>query len=79
MSGTPPSRALYDMAALAIIKNSAWAQTREIAAPTLHGMEWIDRPQNPRKIVIWEHFDRSAILSDFFSTMYDYELTDIVQ
>ena len=79
MSGTPPSRALYDMAALAIIKNSAWAQTREIAAPMLHGMEWIDRPQNPRKIVIWEHFDRSAILSDFFSTMYDYELTDIVQ
>ena len=45
----------------------------------LHGMEWIDRPQNPRKIVIWEHFDRSAILSDFFSTMDDYELTDIVQ
>ena len=77
MSGEPPSRALYDMAALAIIKNPVWAQAREIAAPVLNGKEWIDRPQNPRKIVIREHFDRCAILSDFFSTIEDYELTDI--
>ncbi len=79
MSGTPPSRALYDMAALAIIKNPAWAQAKEIAAPILHGKDWIDRPQNPRRIVIREHFDRSAILSDFFSMMHDYELADIAQ
>ncbi|OUV59891.1 MAG: nucleoside hydrolase [Cellvibrionales bacterium TMED122] len=77
MSGTPPSRALYDMAALAVIKNPSWAKTREIAAPKLHGMEWIDRSQNPRKIVIWEHFERSAILNDFFSTIDNYELTDV--
>ena len=25
LSGTPPSRALYDMAAVAIVKNPAWA------------------------------------------------------
>ena len=79
MSGAPPSRALYDMAALAIIKNPAWAQAKEIAAPILHGKDWIDRPQNPRRIFIREHFDRSAILSDFFSTMHDYELADIAQ
>ncbi len=79
ISGTPPSRALYDMAALAVIKNPSWAKTREIAAPKLHGMEWIERSQNPRKIVIWEHFERSAILSDFFSTIDNYELTDVAQ
>ena len=79
MSGTPPSRALYDMAALAVIKNPSWAKTREIAAPKLHGMEWIERSQNPRKIVIWEQFERSAILSDFFSTIDNYELTDVAQ
>ena len=79
MSGAPPSRALYDMAALAIIKNPAWAEAKEIAAPILHGKGWIDRPQNPRRILIREHFDRSAILSDFFSTMHDYELADIAQ
>ena len=67
------------MAALAIIKNPAWAQATEIAAPILHGKDWIDRPQNPRRIVIREHFDRSAILSDFFSMMHDYELADIAQ
>ena len=77
MSGEPPSRALYDMAALAIIKNPVWAKAREIAAPVLNGKAWIDRPQNPRKIVIREHFDRCAILGDFFSTIEDYELTDI--
>ena len=79
MSGEPPSRALYDMAALAIIKNPAWAQAREIAAPSLNGRGWIDRPQNPRKIVVRENFDRHAILRDFFATMRDYELTEIAQ
>ena len=79
MSGKPPSRALYDMAALAIIKNPVWAQTREIAAPILNGKDWVDRPQNRRKIAIREHFDRRAILSGFFSTIDDYELTDIAR
>ena len=31
--GTPPSRALFDMAAAAILKNPAWARREEIPAP----------------------------------------------
>jgi purine nucleosidase len=67
--GDPPSRALYDMAALAIVKNPTWARSRRIPAPALHAGRWVERPQNPRQIVLWEHFDRNAILDDFFGTM----------
>ena len=48
---TPPSRALYDVGAAAILKNPAWA-TRGQRAPALVGKHWEDRANNPRKIVI---------------------------
>lgn len=72
--GDPPSRALFDMAAVAIVKNPAWATRVEIPAPRLEDGEWHERPDNPRRIVIWEHFDREAILEDFFATMREYVL-----
>lgn len=72
LDGEPPSRALYDMAAVAIVKNPAWATRSEIPAPVLKGGIWRERPDNPRRIVIWEHFDRAAILADFFATMRDF-------
>lgn len=67
--GTPPSRALFDMAAVAIVKNPSWAQHQEIAAPLLVNNQWVERPSNPRKILIWENFDTPAILSDLFNSM----------
>lgn len=66
--GTPPSRALFDMAAVAIVKNPAWAQHQEISAPLYVNNQWVERPSNPRKILIWENFNTPAILSDFFSS-----------
>jgi inosine-uridine nucleoside N-ribohydrolase len=95
--GDPPSRALYDMAAVAIVKNPSWAEARVIAAPILEGGSWRERPGNPliaapileggswrerpgnpRKIVIRENFDKQAIVDDFYATMNDYQLADIV-
>lgn len=67
--GTPPSRALFDMAAVAIVKNPAWARHLEISAPLYVNNQWIERPSNPRKILIWENFNTPAILSDFFSSI----------
>jgi len=64
--GTPPSRALFDMAAVAIVKNPDWSQRSEIPAPLLINNAWIERPSNPRKIYIWENFNTEAILADFF-------------
>jgi hypothetical protein len=60
------------MAAVAIVKNPGWATRTEIPAPILSGSTWRDRPDNPRRIVIWENFDRAAILADLYSTMRDF-------
>jgi purine nucleosidase len=65
----PPSRALYDMAAVAIVKNAGWARSREHPAPALVGRQWEERPDNPRAITIWEDFDRDAIMADFYHTL----------
>ena len=69
LDGNPPSRALYDMAAAAILKNPAWARREEIPAPALVGETYAPSTSNRRRIAIWTHFDRDAILADFFATM----------
>lgn len=74
MWGDPPGRALFDMAAIAIVKNHGWAETREIPAPVYMNEKWVERLNNPRKITIWEWFDIYGIMNDFFVTMDDYKL-----
>lgn len=69
LHGDPPSRALFDMAAVAIVKNASWATARRIPAPALGPKRWTERPDHPRSIVIWENFDRAAIMGDFYATM----------
>lgn len=69
MHGNPPTRALFDMAAVAIIKNPEWASKKEIPAPRLNGVDWVDRPENKNTIIIWENFNREAIVTDLFSLM----------
>ena len=69
LHGTPPSRALFDMAAVAIVKNPSWARAVRIPAPRLVDGTWVERPDNPRTIVIWENFDSAAIMDDFYRTM----------
>jgi purine nucleosidase len=76
LHGNPPARALYDMAAVAIVKNKTWASPREIPAPILVDGNWSERPDNKRKIVIWENFDREAIIADFFERMKDPHLAN---
>lgn len=74
LHGDPPSRALFDMAAVAIVKKGSWARSREIPAPILEAGQWVERPANTRRIVLWEDFDRRAIMEDFYATMKDYRL-----
>lgn len=66
--GNPPARALFDMAAVAIVKNPAWAKHRSIAAPIFINNQWVERPKNLHTITIWENFNREAIIKDFFSS-----------
>lgn len=67
--GDPPSRALFDLAAVAIVKNPAWATLHSIPAPLYVNGQWQERPGNPRKIGIWENFDRAAIVQDMFTSL----------
>lgn len=76
MWGNPPGRALFDQAAVAVVKNPSWAETREIPAPIFTDGQWVDRPDNPRKIIIWEWFDIYGIINDFFVTMDNYKIVE---
>lgn len=69
--GHGKERALFDMAAVAIVKNPAWAEKREIPAPRLINGEWHTDKESPSKIVYWENFKRDSIISDFFRVMND--------
>ncbi len=74
LHGNPPSRALFDMAAVAIVKNPGWATAVKLPAPILKDAKWVERPDNPRRIVLWENFDRGAIMKDFYESMTHYRL-----
>ena len=67
--GDPPSRALFDMVALAILKNPDWGNLKEIPAPILIDDVWVERPENSRKIKVWENFNKKEILEDFYGSM----------
>ncbi len=73
LHGDPPARSLFDLAAIAIIKNPDWAECRMIPAPRLVGKEWVDRPNYKKTIKLWENFDRDQIVNDFIATMKNYE------
>lgn len=77
--GDPPSRSLYDMAAVAIVKNPAWAEARSIAAPILENSVWRERDDNSRSIIIQENFSKDMIIKDFFKTISEYKLADLVK
>lgn len=61
------SRSLFDMAAVAIVKNPTWASAVEIPCPIYRDEKWIEQPENQRKITIWENFKRDEIIADFYS------------
>ena len=74
--GDPPSRPLFDMAAVAIVKNESWAERREIPCPILIDNQWVEQPENTRKIILWENFAKEEILGDFFAVLNNYQLVD---
>ncbi len=68
-SQVTPSRPLFDMVALAILKNPAWGDTKRIPCPILIDNKWTERPENKRTILLWENFDKQPILTDFYETL----------
>ncbi|RDV11999.1 nucleoside hydrolase [Pontibacter diazotrophicus] len=71
LHGNPPSRALFDMAAVAIVKNPNWAEAVTIPSPVLQEQEnkWVEQPGNQRQIVVWQNFDKEKIIADYFASL----------
>lgn len=69
MHGNLPTRSLFDMVVLAILKNETWGKKTVISAPKLVENTWEDQPGNSNEIIIWENFDRDAIVNDLFNLM----------
>ena len=63
------TRSLYDLCAVAIVKNPKWAEATRIPAPTMIDGKWVDFPDNARKITLWENFNRNEIIGDFVATL----------
>ena len=78
LHGEPPSRALYDMAAAAIIKNSKWSSEVIIPAPMLDNGNWLNRPNNQRTITIKENFDGQNIVKDFYKTVNQFVHAEVL-
>ncbi len=69
--GDPPARALFDMVAVAIVKNPSWGQRSIIKGPIMVNEQWTENPDVSHDIVIWENFNKEAILEDFFESMHN--------
>ncbi|MCQ2143183.1 MAG: nucleoside hydrolase [Bacteroidales bacterium] len=67
--GEGGTRALFDMVSVATVKNPEWATKTIIPAPALEGNTWVERPENPRKIAVWENFASDEIIADFIATL----------
>ena len=72
--GDPPGRALFDMAAVAIVKDPSWAEAKIIPCPIMIEEKWVERPDNVRKIIVWENFDKEKIMADFYASLKNYVL-----
>jgi hypothetical protein len=66
--GDPPARALFDMAAVAIVKNPTWAEQHSIPAPIFINNQWVERPNNKRSMVVWENFKSKEIIDDLVAS-----------
>ncbi len=62
-------RSLFDMAAVAIVKDPSWAEAVEIPCPRYTNEVWVEQPENNRIIIVWENFNAEAIMNDFYSTL----------
>ncbi len=69
LKGPEKTRALYDMAAVAIVKNPKWAVPYEIPAPEYVEGKWVARDDNPRKVTVWDDFSKDGIVEDFIETL----------
>ncbi|MFD2588141.1 nucleoside hydrolase, partial [Croceitalea marina] len=74
-SGDRPRKPLFDLVALSILKNPQWGVRESIPAPiVVDNLNWSNRPENSREIIIWGDFSSEEIIDDFFESIENYSL-----
>ena len=51
--GEPPSRSLYDMAAIAIVKNPTWGEVKTLRGIRMVEEKWTVDKSSQREILLW--------------------------
>lgn len=54
-------RALFDMAAVSVVRHPEWCEAKSIPAPTMVDKKWVERPENDHTIKILYNFNSDAI------------------
>jgi hypothetical protein len=62
------ARPLYDVAAVALVKNDDWAETTRVGPHRLEDGEWVST-ESGHDLIVRELFHSSKILQDFFDTL----------
>ena len=70
-STTPPDRALFDLVPLSLLRQPAWGQRTRVTNPvyTAEGFKTDTTNVPTREVIVWENFNRNAIIEDFFRVM----------
>jgi inosine-uridine nucleoside N-ribohydrolase len=63
------TRPLFDVCALAVLKNPSWAEKVFVKGASFDGKNWGNLGDAERTIVFWENFDKKSIIEDFYATM----------
>ena len=63
------TRPLFDVCALAILKNPSWADKVLTKGVSFDGINWGEDGDVSRTIIFWENFNSEAIIDDFYATM----------
>jgi purine nucleosidase len=66
------SRALFDVGAVAIVKNPGLATARPLPAPQFLDGRWSERQDAGHSVTFFEGFDRCGIVADFYDSMRNY-------
>ncbi len=67
--GDPPARSLFDVGAVAIVKNPNWANSRKVTGARYTPDGWVNDPDDKHEIVLWEYFQRDSIVNDLYDAL----------
>jgi len=62
-------RSLFDMAAVANVKNPGWAEDTLVYEPRLINNEWTTAGGKSDSVIFWRNYDVDAVMTDFWTIM----------